>query len=156
MTIVGCPSILLSMKFNNIIFLNSRIREYAYAYIVHELKRVGHKSLAPSHGDILASLYKSGTLSKTALAKKINRDRSTVTTLVKKLEALGYVQVAPDSHDSRTSLVSLTEKGEKMRDDFFQISQNLHSVAYQNLDEKEIELLQRLLQKVYENFMQTL
>ncbi len=140
------------MKLNNIISLNSRVRELSYSYVVRALKLAGYKKFAPSHGDILAVLYGAGTLSKTQIAKKINRDRSTVTTLVQKLESLGYVKAEASKKDSRTSLVSLTEKGKKIKKDFYQISKNMYEIAFQGLSDDEIVVLQSLLEKVYENF----
>lgn len=57
------------MKFNSI-FLISRIRESANNFIINELKKAGIKGIAPSHGDIMAALYKEDKIPMNLLAKK--------------------------------------------------------------------------------------
>jgi DNA-binding MarR family transcriptional regulator len=140
------------MKMNNIISLNSRIREYVHVFISKELNKAGHGTLAPSHGDILAALLFKGELTKTEISKKINRDRSTVTTLIKKLEKLGYVATKINEHDSRSTLVYLTEKGKMMKNDFMDISSKLYNLAHKGMTEEEIATLQELIDKMYQNF----
>jgi DNA-binding MarR family transcriptional regulator len=99
------------METNHIISLISKIRTRANKIIIRELLDRNIKGLSPSHGDILFFLFGKESSSMTELAKKIDRDKSTVTALVKKLIALGYIETTPDTKDSRVTVVSLTEKG---------------------------------------------
>ena len=75
------------MKFNSI-FLISRIRESANNFIINELKKAGIKGIAPSHGDIMAALYKEDKIPMNLLAKKIRRTKATLTVLADKLVEL--------------------------------------------------------------------
>jgi DNA-binding MarR family transcriptional regulator len=52
---------------------------------------MGYEEIAPSHGDLISVLMFRGEMTKTELANVINRDRSTVTVLIKKLEKLGII-----------------------------------------------------------------
>ena len=45
------------------------------------------------------------------IAQAINRDKSTVTVLVNKLERLKYIEKRKDATDSRVTLIRLTPKG---------------------------------------------
>ena len=113
------------MKTSHIIDLVSRVRAKAGAFIMEEFKRHGVEGLVPSHGAILDILYEEGEVPMKELARRIGRDKSTVTTLVAKLVDLGYVKRSPDPGDGRVSLISLTGKGIEFRGVFDDISKSL-------------------------------
>lgn len=113
------------MDTDSVIDRTARIREKANAFIVAELAGRGVTGLVPSHGSLLAQLYSHGSLPMGRLAALIRRKKNTVTTLVRKLEAAGYVTCRKDAVDSRVTLVAPTEKAEAFRQDFQAISQAL-------------------------------
>lgn len=51
-----------------------------------------------------------------ALGEKLFLDSGTLTPVLKKLEEKGFVSRARDSHDERNLMVTLTEKGEALRE----------------------------------------
>lgn len=51
------------------------------------------------------------------LSEKLFLEPSTMTPMLKRLEAMGYVHRARDSEDERSVRVSLTEAGRKLRED---------------------------------------
>jgi DNA-binding MarR family transcriptional regulator len=51
-----------------------------------------------------------------ALADAFQVTRATMSSTLRKLEAKGFVSVAPDAEDGRSKRVALTEAGRKMRD----------------------------------------
>ncbi|HPQ44166.1 MAG TPA: MarR family transcriptional regulator [Syntrophales bacterium] len=134
------------------ITLISQIREKANRFLIGELKRHDMTGLAPSHGDILWVLFTQGALSMKALAKLIDRDKSTVTALINKLISLGYVQKQQDIADSRVTIISLTKEGSDLKDDLIEISQNLIAKVYQTLSEDEQDVLIELLTKINGNW----
>ena len=89
----------------------SRIREAANALILRELERHGVKGLVPSHGSLLCLLYAETNVSMCVLAERLHRTRPTVTVLVDKLVALGYVTREQDPGDRRVTWVRLTDAG---------------------------------------------
>jgi DNA-binding MarR family transcriptional regulator len=86
------------------------------------------------------------------LAKAVRRDKSTVTTLVGKLIAAGYVEKVASSDDQRSSLVRLTQKGETLRPVFMEISEKLLRRIWQGIDAKEQREVVRILKKIGANF----
>jgi DNA-binding MarR family transcriptional regulator len=80
------------MKTDHVIALISTIRDKANKLINNELRTRHLRGLAPSHGTILFELFHSETIPMKEVAKRINRDKSTVTALINKLLALGYVR----------------------------------------------------------------
>lgn len=113
--------------------LRSKINNFLLSRLAEE----GIKGLAPSHGSILVVLYYEGPQPMAALSEKINRDKSTLTVLVRKLEALGYIEREADAQDSRVSVIHLTEKGFQFRTLFERISKELIDRIWGDTPEKE-------------------
>lgn len=140
------------MSTNNIISLIATIREKSNKFIMREMNNRNIKGLVISHGDILNALFKYEVLTMKDISEKIERDKSTVTTLVDKLVSIGYVTKQKDFNDSRIVLVSLTEKGKQLKSDFEEISSELLSVVFSGIEEEEKEILIRTLTKIKNNF----
>jgi MarR family transcriptional regulator, organic hydroperoxide resistance regulator len=107
--------------------------------------------LSPSHGDILVFLFGKGSSTMSEIAQKIDRDKSTVTALIKKLINHGYVETTVDTRDSRVTVVSLTEKGRQLKPDFEAISQIVLDRAYGDCSPKEKEVIVRGLERLLRN-----
>lgn len=140
------------MKTDNTIFLMGRIIEKSNRYLTQEMGKIGLAGLAPSHGDVIANLFKCKEISMSRLSDVIYRDPSTVTALVNKLKKRGFVQTRKDENDSRITFVSLTAKGKKLEPYFREISCRLYQIAYQGITDKERGKLQVLLTKINRNF----
>jgi MarR family transcriptional regulator, organic hydroperoxide resistance regulator len=139
------------MKTDQIISLISTIREKANRFIVQEMTSRGITGLVPSHGNILVFLFKNTTLTMKDLASMIGKDKSTITALVDKLVALGYVEKKKDEFDNRVVLVNLTEKGEALKPSFAEISNSLLSNVYDGISEEEKVQLVAILSKIENN-----
>lgn len=140
------------MKTDNTLHLMSRTKEYADALIVADLKLMGIEGLAPSHGDIMATLFKHDELTMSEIADKISRDRSTVTTLVKKLIKQGLIATRKNEADQRSSFVFLTSEGKEFKEGFIEISEKLYAIQYHGISEQDIQIFRRVLQKMKDNF----
>jgi len=82
------------------------------------------------------------------IAEIIDKDKSTITSLIKKLIALDYVEKQKDMNDNRISMISLTAKGKALKASFLEISGKLVTRAYQGISEQEKEILNILLTKL--------
>jgi MarR family transcriptional regulator, organic hydroperoxide resistance regulator len=140
------------MKKELIILQIGKIRDKANSFLIRELAGRNLRGIAPSHGDILWALITYGDLPMKKLAEIINRDKSTVTALVNKLIKSGYVQRRTHDSDSRSSIISLTEKGRTLQKDFWEVSEALRNKAYQGLTDEEMKTLMHLLSKIHDNF----
>lgn len=139
------------MNTQHLIALIARILNDANQFLLYELKQHGIEGLAPSHGDILVTLYRHETITM-ELAERIQRDKSTVTVLVEKLVKAGYVQKSKDYTDRRITNICLTEKGKALNPIFQEVSKKLIDTAYQGFSEFEREILIRLLERVHQNW----
>lgn len=143
----------ISMHDKYIVYFVSKTKTFMTQFIEQQLKASSLNDIIPSHGNILTVLYEAdGLLTMKDIAKKIGKDKSTVTALVNKLVTLGYVTKETATHDRRITHVKLTEKAIKAQPTYDSISQAVHETAYQNFTEAEKKELLRLLKKLSLNF----
>ena len=86
------------------------------------------------------------------LAAKINRDKSTTTVLVRKLEQEGLVSVIPSPEDRRNKILSLTQKGTEYNTLMKKLSKELVAKFYKGFTKEEIEQFGEFLKRIEENF----
>lgn len=142
----------MNMKTDHVIALVARVRDKAYEFITSELYKKKIKGLVPSHGGIMSNLFKKDRLSMKEVAERIGRDKSTVTALVNKLEATGYVTREKDVDDSRITYLCLTRKGKSLEADFDEISKKLIATAFRGFSQKEKESMVKAIMKMLNNF----
>ena len=136
------------MQHRPLFSLISRVRTKANELIVTDLEHAGIQGIAPSHGDILVALFQQDGRNMGDLTECIHRTKSTVTVLVKKLEAHGYVMRTKHTSDARSTLVYLTPKGHALKPVFEAVSVHLQKQVSAHLSEEEAGQLERLLKKM--------
>ncbi|MCQ2576600.1 MAG: MarR family transcriptional regulator [Treponema sp.] len=130
----------------------SSIHTKTAEFLESKLKEKGLPDFASSHGNILFQLSKAESMNMKELADKINRDKSTTTVLIRKLEAEGLVQECTDPKDKRNKLLSLTEKGLEYNKTTAEISKELIETFYKDFSEEEKIQFTKFLEKIQKNF----
>lgn len=139
----------------HVLSLISRIRERSNRLLTDELEAHGLGQLAPAHGDLLVALFRNNGMSMKALSIAIDRDKSTLTALVGRLEELGYVQRERDSADGRMMKVSLSEKGKALITPFKAMGAAFFARFYDGFSAGEKLILAELLERVRQNLWGT-
>ena len=117
-------------------------------FIGAKLSDHGLGGLSPSHGEILYYLLREGDIKMSVLAKRIHKDKSTVTALVNKLMQQGYVVREKCPNDQRAVLVKLTDKGTALQTVFQAISKELMAQFYAPFSKKELYTMHELVSKI--------
>lgn len=139
-----------------IVYFISRTKSHMIQFIQNKLTTNHLDDLIPTHGNILTALYESSRpLTMKEIAKKIGKDKSTVTSLVNKLVALGYITKVTSTEDKRITYIHLTEKAYGIKPTFDAISSDVKATAYKNFTEEEKAELLRLLHKLSTNFSES-
>ena len=133
---------------NSVISLISRIHMQTAEFTN---KMLSSHNFVSSHGFILFLLSENAEMSMGEIAKKINRDKSTTTVLIRKLIDEKLVKSASSSKDSRKKIISLTAEGKKYNNFTSEISSKLLSICYKNFSAEEKETLLNLLEKMSAN-----
>ena len=137
---------------SNIISKISHVHSLCKDFLKSELNKQGLPDLTSSHGHILYLLSQTDFLTMQEIAKKINRDKSTTTVLIKKLENLGLVKTSQSPSDSRVKCVSLSPLGVEYNRHTQEISQSLKTRFFSGLSQADAETLDTLLDKIKNNF----
>ncbi len=137
---------------NTLLSYMSRAHHKGANYIEELLKEKGIRNLAYSHIRIIIilSIYKK--LSMKEISELISKDKSTVTSLVNKLEKFGYVKKSISKEDKRVVYLELEEKSEDIIETVFQVAKLFHQKVESILTKKEIETLFFLMDKLIKNF----
>ena len=86
------------------------------------------------------------------LARVMERDNSTITTLAEKLRKRGYVRKTKSRVDSRSYMLELTEKGQSSSKQIVRLSRRVLQRFYKGMRSGEQRELIRLLNLAYQNF----
>lgn len=140
------------MDVNSSISLLSHIHSITADFLTQKLSERGFPEFASSHGNILFQLSVNEKMTMGELAERINRDKSTTTVLVRKLEAEGFLTGSPDPSDKRSRIIFLTPKGKQFNKTAKTLSEELLSTFYKGFSEQEKEDFFHSLLKIQENF----
>ncbi len=140
------------MDVNSSISLLSHIHSITADFLTQKLSERGFPEFASSHGNILFQLSVNEKMTMGELAERINRDKSTTTVLVRKLEAEGFLTGTPDPSDKRSRIIFLTPKGKQFNKTAKALSEELLSTFYKDFTEQEKEDFFHSLLKIQENF----
>ena len=130
----------------------SHLHSEVAAFLAQKLSSRGLPELISSHGNILFQLSKEEKLTMTDLSRRIHRDKSTTTVLVKKLEKNGYVERTQCPEDNRITWIKLSAKGREYNSVTGAISKALTERCYNGFTEEEKKTVFSLLSRIEENF----
>ncbi len=139
------------MNKDHILFQIGRIQYKVNRILINELKKNNINGIAPSHAEIIGSLLMRGPLQMKEIAEIIDKDKSTITALINKLIAKGYVKKKKDIEDNRINIISLTKKGKSLKQKYIDISKKLRLKAYNGFTSKEKEVIYNLLTRMNKN-----
>lgn len=140
------------MDVNSSISLLSHIHTITADFITEKLKERGFPDFASSHGNILFQLSVNEKMTMGELSEKINRDKSTTTVLVRKLEAEGFITGEADPADKRSRIIYLTAKGKQFNNTAMELSKELLGTFYKGFTDEEKENFFQSLLKIKQNF----
>lgn len=140
------------MDINFSISLVSHIHAITADFLQEELKSQGFDDFSTSHGNILFQLSVNSQMTMGEIAKKINRDKSTTTVLIRKLKNQGYVDEKQMGSDKRQKMIFLTQKGLQYQKITSQISKDLLKTFYDGFSDEEKSQFLGFLERIEKNF----
>ena len=98
---------------------------------------------------VMLAFWEYGGMTEKELGKRVHLDSGTLAPLLKRLEKLGYVdRMRPESNE-RKLYISLTEKGEALKQEAAGIPQTMSGIL--DLTPEETAMLRSLLNKVFKS-----
>lgn len=141
------------MDVNSSISLLSHIHTITADFLIEKLKERGYPDFASSHGNILFQLSVNEKMTMGELSEKINRDKSTTTVLVRKLEKDGFITGDAALNDKRSRIIYLTEKGRQFNATAQELSSDLLGTFFKGFTENEKEEFFNTLLRIKKNFV---
>ena len=141
------------MDVNSSISLLSHIHTITADFLIEKLKERGYPDFASSHGNILFQLSVNAKMTMGELSEKINRDKSTTTVLVRKLEKDGFITGDAAPNDKRSRIIYLTEKGRQFNATAQELSSDLLGTFFKGFTENEKEEFFNTLLRIKKNFV---
>lgn len=144
------------MKTKSVKFLNDKTGHTTY--LMNYLGRSYHKYVKDKLQEVNLSqimffnmlfIQKNPNVAMNVLAREFNIDKSYITRIVAKLLELQLVNKRPSERDSRSQLLTLTEKGEKTIKDVLTHLSNHEKQIKAHLEPEEYKALLSTLQKLY-------
>lgn len=129
----------------------SKIKHRSAYFIEKEARNRGIK-LAYSHMRIIVILYFNKKLSMKELTERLVRDKSTVTSLVNKLETEGYIKKTICETDKRITYLELEDKSEEVIEVMSEISKLFQKKVDSILKKEETEILYKIMKKLADNW----
>ena len=105
----------------------------------------------PGQGRILYVLWQNDEIPINELAKQTALGKSTLTTMLDRLEAEGHLVRVPSKEDRRIILIKLTEKNRALHERYKRVSQEMTELFYRGFTTKEIDTFEDFLVRILRN-----
>ncbi|MDA8101311.1 MAG: MarR family transcriptional regulator [Nitrospiraceae bacterium] len=107
--------------------------------------------ISPAQGRILFVLWNGDGISIQELAKKTSLGKSTLTSMLDRLERAGFIKRVPSKEDRRAILIKLTEKDSQCRTLYTKITNEKTRLFYKGFSAREIDAFERYLARIFAN-----
>ncbi len=133
--------------------LVAKIHQVAGRVFTKKLKDHHIVEINPAQGRILFVLWENDGIPIRTLAEKTMLEKSTLTSMLDRLEDMGYVSRVPSTNDRREILIRRTEKDKAFQKIYNEVSRDMTKLFYQGLSEQEIDELETWLRKILDNMV---
>lgn len=132
-------------------FYISRIHQICGRVFEKLLKKSDVDAFNGAQGRILYVLWEHEKLSLSDVGKYTSLAKTTLTSMIDRMEENGLVRRIPDKEDRRQIFVSITEKAKQYRQKYDTISAEMNAIFYEGFTAKEIEHLEKMLERIISN-----
>jgi DNA-binding MarR family transcriptional regulator len=131
-------------------FLIAKIHHLAGRIFARKLEE--HEiEINPAQGRIMFVLWENDGIAINELAKKTSLAKSTLTSMLDRLEEAGHLVRVRSEEDRRKVLIERTEKDRAWQKTYAQVSQEMAELFYAGFSESEIEAFEAYLRRILDN-----
>lgn len=132
-------------------FYVSRIQKICGRVFEKLLKKNKLDAFNGAQGRILYVLWEHEKLSFSDVGKYTSLAKTTLTSMIDRMEESGLVERIPDKEDRRQIYVSITEKARKYRQKYNKVSDEMNALFYKGFSADEIRRLDAMLERIITN-----
>jgi DNA-binding MarR family transcriptional regulator len=131
-------------------FLMAKIRQVGGRIFSKMLKDSGIE-INPAQGRIMFALWQQDGISINELAKRTQLGKSTLTSMLDRLEKGGFLKRVPSREDRRKILIKRTKKDRAMEAKYVEVSQQMTELYYKGFTKSEIGRFENDLTRILNN-----
>lgn len=132
-------------------FYISRIQKICGRVFEKLLRKSGLDAFNGAQGRILYVLWEHEKLSFSDVGKYTSLAKTTLTSMIDRMEENGLVARIPDKEDRRQIYVAITEKAKKYRKQYNRISDEMNAIFYKGFSADEIRRFEKMLERIIVN-----
>jgi len=132
-------------------FLIAKIHQISGRIFGRILKKAGINEINPAQGRILFVIWKKDEIPISELAKRTLLSKSTLTSMLDRLEKAGYVTRVRSKEDRRAILIKRTEENKLLEKKYIQVSNEMTDLFYTGFALKEIDTFEDYLKRILAN-----
>jgi DNA-binding MarR family transcriptional regulator len=129
----------------------SRIQHLSRRVFEKLLKESGVDIFNGAQGRILYVLWEHGQLTITEISRLTSLAKTTLTSMLDRMEAGGLIERIPDKKNRRQIFISVTEKAKQYREKYDLISDKMNKIFYDGFTEDEIISFENQLRRIIKN-----
>ena len=133
-------------------FLITKIHHLAGRVFARKLKEF-QVAINPAQGRIMFVLWQKDGISISELAKRTSLGKSTLTSMLDRLEEAGYVARVRSEEDRRCVLIKRTERDMGWQEVYAQVSREMSRLFYDGFSEREIGEFEQHLGRILDNLV---
>ena len=115
------------------------------------LKESGVDIFNGAQGRILYVLWEHGDLTITEIGKLTSLAKTTLTSMLDRMEAGGLVTRIPDTKNRRQIFIAVTDKAREYREKYEDLSHKMNEIYYKNFTQTEVTEFENKLKKILNN-----
>jgi DNA-binding MarR family transcriptional regulator len=136
--------------------------QYQAGFLMAKIRQVGGRiserilkkhdvEINSAQGRIMFALWQKDGISINELAKKTQLKKSTLTSMLDRLERMGYVRRQRSKKDRRKILIKRTEKDRAMEKKYVEVSEEMTRLFYKGFSKNQIDRFEKDLERILDN-----
>ncbi|MFW9772475.1 MAG: MarR family winged helix-turn-helix transcriptional regulator [Candidatus Heimdallarchaeota archaeon] len=135
-------------------FLIAKIHQLSQRTFAKILRKANLTELNPAQGRIMFVLWQEDNISIHEISKRTLLSKSTLTSMLDRLEQSGFIKRVPSRTDRREILIQLTNKHENFQAKYIEVSKDMAMIYYNNFTEIEINKFENYLGRILNNLIE--
>ena len=131
-------------------FLMAKIRQVG-GRIVERLLKQYNIEINSAQGRIMFALWQQDGIAINELAKKTQLKKSTLTSMLDRLEKMGYIKRIRSKKDRRKILIKRTEKDKALESKYVEISEEMTRIYCKGFTNSQIDHFEKDLEQILNN-----
>lgn len=134
-------------------FLITQIKQVQGRIFDALLQKAGIEEFNGAQGRILYVLWQEDGLPIIEVAKRTGLAKTTLTSMLERMDEKGFLKRVPDSKDRRIFRIFLTAKAQRLSDQYNKVSDEMSQLFYKGFSDEEIVAFENTLEKILGNLV---